>query len=345
MMSRKSLLILTGVLLVVIVLSQVTGKKRYRTEADGGFVDIVDASFDPASVAKITAWLGTAEDEPVVLEREGDGWAVTSRWGWTAKADLVKRLLDDLTGLQGEKRSSKEDVLADYQTDDENGLHILAEGTGGSEIFHLVAGKTAVRGGGFVRHAGSSDVYKTPSPLRSSFGVWGDENSPPKPPDPKRWIELRVNQADRLDVESITIRDGSREIALVKEIEMTEPAADDTTAAEPVPDRTKWEWKPDASGAFDKGKADNVMNSLISLYAFDVADPDSLEAYGLTEPERSVTVAIENGDTVDIFFGVQDPEDDKKTYFRVGADGLPALIYTSTVDRIFQKRSDLSPDA
>ena len=103
----------------------------------------------------------------------------------------METLLDDLSGLKGEKRSSSAEVLADYQIDEENGVHVVGAGTGGSELFHLVVGKTATRGGSFVRRHDSNDVFLAGASLRSSFGVWGDE---PKPPEPKRWLELRVHR-------------------------------------------------------------------------------------------------------------------------------------------------------
>jgi hypothetical protein len=357
MISRKILLVLAGVLVALGLLSALTGRSRYATAEHGGFVDLLDDSFDAAQVHKVRAWLGTLPDEPVVLERSGEGWVVASRWGWTAKEDLVKRLLDDFQALRGERRASSADVLADFEADDEKGLHVVAEAAGGTELFHLVVGKTSLRGGGFVRMAGSNDVYLTQSALRSSFGVWGEE---PKAPDAKRWIELRVYQADRLDVNRIVVRDGAKELVLEKEFQLAaaapppaaaavdSAAAADTTAAAPAappgPDRADWTWKRDASGEFDKGKVDGILSTLCSLYAFDVADPDSAAAFGLDAPKRSAELSLQSGETVTIWFGA-DTEDEKKTWFRVGADGRPAVIYKSTVDRIFQKRQDLKPQA
>jgi hypothetical protein len=352
MISRKTLGILVGILVVLAVLSTVTRRSRYSTAEDGGFVTILGDSLDPASVQEIEAWLGSDPEEPVVLERSGDGWVVKSRWGWKAKPDMVKRLLDDFSGLQGELRASSEDVLTDFQADDEGGLHIVAKGSGGGELFHLVAGKSSIRGGTFVRKEGSDRVYLTQAGLRSSFGLWGEE---PTAPDPKRWIELRVNQTDRTDVDRIVVRDEGSEIVLEKEFPMItpEPAAADSAAAdsaaaasppEPQPDRHNWTWKPDASGEFDKAKVDGILGTLCSLYAFDVADPDSAEAYGLTDPERSVEITLASGDTVSVVFGGT-TDDGQKTYFRLGQDGKPAVIYTTTVDRIFQSRKDLKPQA
>jgi len=352
MISRKTLGILAVILIVLGLLATLTGKSRYSTDSSGGFVTILEG-IDPSSVQSIRAWLGSAPDSAVDLARSGDGWVVASRWDWKAKDDLVKRLLDDLSGLKGEKRASTGELLADFQADDENGLHLVGSGTGGTELFHLVVGKSAPRGGTFVRREGSDDIYITQAALRSSFGVWGDE---PKPPDAKRWIELRVYQGDRMDVDRVDVRDGSRDLVLEKEFAMVEPAppapaegdsaaaAEPAPSAEPVPDRSDWTWKPDQAGEFDKNKVDGILGTLCSLYAFDVADPDSVESYGLVDPSRSVEIDLQDGSKVDVYFG-KATEDGKKVYFRVGKDGKPALIYSSTVDRIFAKREDLKPQA
>ena len=97
MISRKTLGILAGILVVLGLLSTLTGRSRYSTAEGGGFVPILE-NIDPASVQTITAWLGSKPDESVELSRAGDGWSVTSRWGWTAKEDLVQRLVHGVTG-------------------------------------------------------------------------------------------------------------------------------------------------------------------------------------------------------------------------------------------------------
>ena len=141
-------------------------------------------------------------DTLVELKRSGDGWVVASLYDWPTKADRVNDLLDDVTGLSGELRSSRSDVLADFQIDDEGGFHLVGEAGGGSELFHLVVGKNSPRGGSFVRAHGSDDVYLTSAAFRSSFGLWGDD---PTPPEGKRWDNrnLRRSWARCLDASGI----------------------------------------------------------------------------------------------------------------------------------------------
>jgi hypothetical protein len=340
MMTRKTIGLLTGALVVLAAASILTSRQRYGAAEGGGFEELLGGTVDAGSVQTLRAWVGAIPDSTVELARQGDGWVVTSRWGWKAKKDLVDRLLEDLNGLRGELRSSSADVLADYQIDEQDGMHLVGAGAGGTELFHVVVGKTALRGGSFVRRDGSNDVYLCAASLRSSFGLWGDER---KAPDAKRWIELRIVQADRADVDRVVIRDGKTEIVLEKEFPTSLPDTSGT-AGPPKPDRSNWTWKPDAAGEFDKTKADGLLGTLCNLYATDVAEPKDAAEYGLADGARSAQLVLSGGETILVRFG-STIEAEKKAYVRVGDDGLPGKIYQSTVDRVFPKRGELKPQA
>jgi hypothetical protein len=336
MMTRKTLGILAVALVVLGGLSYFTSRQRYGAAQGGGFESLLPSGVDAGAVQSIKAWVGAIPDTTVELTRSGDGWVVASRWNWKAKSDLVDRLVEDLKGLSGELRSSSADVLPDYQIDDDNGLHLVGTGAGGTEMFHLIVGKSATRGGTFVRKNGSNDVYLSTAALRSSFGLWGDEQ---KPPDPKRWIELRVNQTDRTNVDRIVLHDGSSVLTLDKEFP-TAGAPDSSGVTKP--DRANWTWKPDAAGPIDKAKADGILGTACNLYATDVVDPAGAADYGLADPTRWMELFLSDGSTVKVRFGTVLP-DEKKIYLAVGDDGLPAKTYESTVNRIFLKRSELKP--
>jgi hypothetical protein len=349
MMSRRSLIGLGAVLIVLAAASWVTSRQRYGATKGTGFEDLLDKPVDPAAVQTIRAWVGSIPDSTVELSRSGDGWVVSSQWGWKAKKETIDRLLDDLKQLRGELRSSSADVLPDYQIDDQKGMHLVGVGTGGSELFHVIVGETALRGGSFVRRTGSNDVYLCGASLRSSFGLWGEDV---KAPDAKRWIELRVNQTERQDVDRIVLRDGSSEVVLEKVFAAAPPAPPDTSkaaadttkpaAAEPAVDRANWTWKPDKVGPIDKGKADGILGTLCNLYATDVVDPKDAASYGLADAKRVAELVLKDGTKITIRFGNASKED-KKVYLQVGETGLPAKIYESTVDRVFTKRSELKP--
>ena len=339
MMTRKMLGVLGSVLLVLAATSWVTSRQRYSATKGTGLQDLLDKPIDTASVQTIKAWVGSMPDSTVELARSGDGWIVASRYGWKAKKETVDKLLEDLGKLRGELRSSTADVLGDYQIDDEKGMHLVGLGTGGSEIFHVIVGETALRGGCFVRRMSSNDVFLCDASLRSSFGLWGEEV---KAPDAKRWIELRVNQTERQDVDKMVLRDGKSEIVLEKVFQPGPPDTSKDAAAGPTLDRANWTWKPDKTGPIDKGKADGILGTLCNLYATDVVDPKDAAQSGLADAKRVAEMVLKDGAKVTVRFGAVDAVE-KKVYLQVGETGLPAKIYESTVDRVFPKRSELKP--
>ena len=332
MIPRRILGILAIVLVALIALSWMTSQRRYAVTAGGGFADLMEG-VDLGQISSVKAWLGEAADEAIELQRTSDSWIVASSWGWTAKDDVVQQLLADLGGLKGELRSSSADILGDFQIDETAGLHVVAKSDGGTDLFHFVVGKTAPRGGCFVRHDGSDDVYITQASLRSSFGVWGDE---PDPPVAKRWIDLRIHRAERNDIDRVVIRGDEQELVLEKVFEAPAEEGGDVN-------RAVWTWKPDADGEFDKGKTDGIASTLCNLYANDVVEPGDLDRYGLGEGALMAEITFKDGTVMPVFFGSQKEGDDKFSYFRVGVDGDPAEIYQSTVDRVFLERSELNP--
>jgi hypothetical protein len=335
---RGMLIALAVVLVALIALNQLTSRQRLSTVEGGGFAEVLPAGFDPEAVHSITAYLGSAPDSTVALEREGDGWIVTTAYGWPARDNLVDRLFTDLGELRAELRSSDEDVLGDYEIGDDEGLHVVGRGSGGSEIFHLVAGKNAERGGSFIRREGSSRVAYTKKTLRSHFGIWSD----PAPPEARRWLDLQLHRVDRTNVDEIRLRDGGEEIVLTKVFETPEPAEGDTSGVMPEPDRNTWTWAPDGGGEIQKSKADAILGLLSSLNATRVVDPDSLDAYGLVDATRVAEIVMHDAATTRIAFGHVLPADSTAVYVRVD-EGKPAAIAKNTVDRIFVAREDLSP--
>ena len=334
---KRTLIILAGVLVVLVLLSQLTGRKRLSTVEGGGIEPLMAEDFDRGAVESIQGWLGSSPDSTIELERTSDGWIVSSAWGWPANEPAVNRFLDKLDALSGERRSGSADVLDDYQIDDDAGFHVVARGSGGSEMFHLVVGKSANRGE-FIRQAGSNDVYLSSERVRSDFGVWGDN---PVSPENRRWVNMQVFVADRNDVDKIVLTHADTTIVLEKAfVELPPDTTAEGEAVSPGVDRTNWTWTADADGEILKTSADQILGALCGLNAADVADPDSVATYGLDEPVRVAEVTMADGAVHRFQFG--DETVNNRVYFREEG-GKPALIWKGTADRIFVSRSGLSP--
>jgi hypothetical protein len=329
---KRTLVILAIVFVGLLVLSQLTSRRRLATTEGGGFVEIIPTGIDTGEIESLRGWLGSAPDTLVELKRAGDGWVVASLYDWPVQENRVTQLLDDVAGLSGELRSSTEAVLPDYQIDDESGFHLIGGRAGGSEVFHIVIGKNSPRGGSFIRNAGSNDVYAASASFRSNFGLYGDD---PGPPEGGRWADKQVLNVERNDVDKVVLTTPDDTIVLEKAFETPEEEG-------ALPDRTQWTWIDDDRGEFDKAKADRVLNAICRLYAADIVDPAGIDTLGLGDTARVGEITLSNGTVERVRFGAQN-EASQQVYF-VKDGGMPATIHTSTVDRIFVARADLSPD-
>ena len=79
MIPRRILGILAIVLVALIGLSTLTSKRRAGFTEGGGFSTLMDG-VDTAKISVVKAWLGSAPDDPVELQRTSEGWVVSSRW-------------------------------------------------------------------------------------------------------------------------------------------------------------------------------------------------------------------------------------------------------------------------
>jgi hypothetical protein len=341
---QKRLGLMAIVLVALIGLAKVTGDKRLETSKGGGFATLIDPSIDLGTVDVLRGWMGSKPDSAVELKRSGEKWLVGTAWDWPAKETQVKGLLDELAGLNGEQRPSNDEVLADFQLDDEKGFHLVGAKSGGSEVFHLVVGKNA-RGGDFVRKSGSKDVYLTTKAIRSKFGLWGDD---PKPPQGRRWVELNLFKVERGDIDKVVLRGETGELTLERVFApMPPPAAPDSSidmGGTPPVDRANYTYRADAKGEIDKAKGDQVVGAVASLYAAEILDPSRSAAdLGLAPPKRVAEVTMKDGTTTRILFG-NPATDENRFYFQLEG-GKPAEINKAAVERIFPDRKSLSPGA
>ncbi|MFO0593899.1 MAG: DUF4340 domain-containing protein [Myxococcaceae bacterium] len=100
----------------------------------------------------------------LVLRKAGTAWTVESskRAGkpWPADPNVAQQLASALVDLKApDFITARPEKLAELELDDEKGIAIKAPQR------ELVIGKTSKNGGGYVRRAGTNDVYVTLSPL------------------------------------------------------------------------------------------------------------------------------------------------------------------------------------
>ena len=346
MMKTRNLIILAAVVVLLGVVSQWQRCSHERDTSKAASAVVVAGEFTRDTLSRVAIGYGD-EDDAVALAKQPQGWVVETAWDAPADDQKIDNLLKDLSDLSGEFRSDSADVLADYGLTDDAALRIRGFDADGQELLSVDVGKKSERGrGDFVRVPGQNAVYLSQKSILNQLGIYGD----PEAPASKHFIALQAVREDRQDIDRLVLRDGKETLDLVKEFGMTQPAADDTTGAEPTIDRGTWEWK--LSGRDDvvltKTKVDGVLGAAVSIRATDVADPAADPAtYGLDAPTRSVTLMRADGSELVVEFGSDRAAGENQTagtWMRIAGEPEVWLATDYTVRNIFKKLSDLVPE-
>jgi hypothetical protein len=346
MLNRRNLLILTGILVVLIVIS--VAQRRTPTERNSEV--LVAGEYARSDLGRLT--IGYGQDaEAVVLENGPEGWFLPTAWNARASDQRLDALLQSLSELRGEFRSDSPEVVPDYGFSDSTTVTLRGYDPGGGELFALeVGGKPEGGRGNFVKRPGSDEVFLTGANLLSNLGLW----SGPDRPTSRHFLELQAFRGEREAVDRLVLG-GAEELTLIKEFETIVPdsAVADSTGAEPTVDRSQWEWRlegPDGEklGMAVKTRADGVLGAAVNVRAQDVVDPHhSLEGYGLGDGARTVTIVLADGSERRLAFGDQrEAEGDQPGgYYMVDLDAPDTVwvVGEYAANNIFKSREDLLP--
>jgi hypothetical protein len=348
MLKSRNLIILAVVLAVLAAISLVQTSSHRKSTSQPATTRVLGADFATEDLQRIE--VGFAEqNSALVLEKLPSGWVVRTAHSHQANQQRVDNLLSSLGELTGEFRSDSAEVLPDYGFSDSTVVSINAFGPEGSEpVFQLEVGKKPERAvGNFVKRPGSNAVYLTSKSILSSLGLY----SGPGLPQAKHFLDLEVHKVERTEVDALTIKDGGSLLAMHKEFTEPEPviAEGDSVPTIPPIDRNVYEWKltePNNKTAL-KTKADGVLSAVANMRAVDIDDPTAdLANYGLADPQKSVTVTMQDGqETVLTFGNMREAEDDRPAgyYLQVDDEETVWVVNEYLLNNIFKKVEDLLP--
>ncbi len=329
-----------GVLLVILILFAggywYSKSQRRDLDQTGGYVDLVQGPLSTDSVYGLAVYRGSDPDKGFTLVRRGNDWIMNSHYDAKANVNRLRTLLTNLENLDGEPRSNDPSVLADYDLDDSNAVHLVLKDESGGEILHLLLGKAAT-GGAFVRKNGSNQVLLASRNLLSDFGIWGEDN---RDPVPTTWLDLDVYKPDRDSVTSISLKKGKSLISLKKVYQ--EPAKGDTAKVKkPLP----YEWEVTQPKHFTalKTRADGVLTTLSNMRARDVAPkPDTPAEYGLSDDADWAEVTVNDSATTRLLFGKEGP--DGQFYMKLKGDDRYWLVSDYVRGNVFKSLKEFEPD-
>jgi hypothetical protein len=346
MIKTKHLVVLAVVLVVLGAVSFWQRESYRQSTSSTASVTLIEGDWTKDNLGRIVFGYGE-NAEQVVLAATPTGWVVQTHWNSPASDQRIDSLLRELSNLSGEFRSDSAEVLADYGLVPEQALRISAFDKNGDPAFVLDVGRTPEgTTGSFISLPDDDAVYLSQKNVLAQLGLY----SGPEAPQGRYFLELAAVKEDRLNVDRIILQDGDQTIAMSKEFAITQPAADDTTGAGPQLDRSTWEWKLEQprSETLAKTKADRVLNSLVSLRATDVDDPQiALADYGLDQPTRTATMVFPDGrETVVLFGGTRPAVADQPAGTWMQIQGQPTVwvVTEYTPKNIFKTVEELLPD-
>lgn len=343
---RSKQLLPLAILMVALVVAVVLLKRPptpTKLADEVGFERILPASLTADAIQGIDLYQGDKTDDTVKLRRQGDAWVAASYHNAPVKGDKVDKLLEGVSGLEGDVRADKAEVLDAFQLQDTQALHVLIyTDKPDKPEAHLLAGKSSGRSG-FVRNAEQNRVYSVDLNLRTEAGLYGEETD--KVPEAKPWLDLQLHDVPKDQVTGVELQLPERRFQLaLRKPEPENPAEDDnakdgeTSAADAKADqpatpeaRPEWELvEPKVDYPLKQGTVEGLVATLRTLRGDDVVAPDKASEYGLDNPSyRAVLTLEEEGKDarqVTVAVGKTVSEEDEKRYVRLEQGNSPVYL-------------------
>lgn len=318
MKSRKWIILVA--LLLALGLVRVLQQRSYESSLQSASMEMLAAglSLDESSRLEIVG----PESSALVLARKDADWFVESSYGHPVQAGKLESIFSELLSLQGEFRSSSEEVLTDYQLKDEEALHLKVFARDGGEALHLLIGSSLPGGSGFfLRRAGEINVYASHGRLLGQLGLWGDKREP----EDRGFLDLSVLSLDAGSIEGVLLVDGDSELRLSKEYSVPKEGE--------VLDLDAFTWKLGSAEA-DRGKVESLTSALAALRASGVLDPSGDHGFS-----RRVEVSLPGGETQVILFGKALDSGEGTPVKLEGKDAV-FRVYAGMEDRLFKGREE-----
>jgi len=344
-MSKRTLITLGLLVVALLALSFVQKQSHDRTTAASDTAPVLSSAFVADQINRVL--IAGADSTEVILERLPDHWVARSAWSHPVEQRKVDELLTELDGLSGQYRSDTPDILVDYGLGpDATPVTITLFGTEWEPVYTLEVGRKPDSGtGSFVRDPESSAVFLTRANILGKMGMYTGLATP----ENKFFLDLKVFDCGREDIESIVLYQGDDTLAMEKVFTTPEPAEGDTIAQ--FPDRGTWEWvlvEPERR-PLAKSKVDGIMNAMTNLRATDVDDPGTaMEEYGLWKADRRVAIALADGTEVELRIGAKcesATEGQGEYYVMTSRDRTIWILRDYKVDQIFKELADLLPES
>lgn len=295
-----------------------------------GLKALAPEGLEKDAVARIEMYSGTAPEDKVVLERNGESWKITTLFDAPVNMETLDTFLDKAIGLAGEPRAKEnsEAQLAEYSLKDDEAFHLQLFKSGAeSPAMHVLVGKSPDFRTVFVRKDGDNQVFVESTNLRREAGV--SDSGEDTTPKPTKWLQTTLLEQNKDIVNRIALQYPDKEIVFEKRevVVETPETTEGEGEATPVEPEKKFEWVI-ASGGFAETFTEPELQTLLGKFAMlavtNVVDPEKKAEWGFDPPLYKLTLSRDDGDDIVLLGGQVKPAGD--SYIQLeGVD--PALIY------------------
>jgi uncharacterized protein DUF4340 len=346
-MSAKRLLPLAALLIIVVIAALVLKRQPVPTQLadEAGFERLVPPTLRVDSIRGVDLSLGTQPENVVRLRRQESAWVAASYYNAPVQTEKISAFLTTISSLEGELRTEQSELLRDFHLDDAQALHLrLYTDTFDTPAVHLLAGKGSGRQG-FVRRADGTRVYSVNLNVYSEAGVTGD--TPEQQLTAKPWLDLHIQNVPKEQITAVALQTPERTLHFASQ---PSPSAAATPSQENAPPATpaQGHWTltaPQVTFEPKQGGLDSLVNTLRTLRADDIANPENMAAYGLEQPAYGATLTVQAAGTeardVSLRVGGAIPEQADKRYSRLDAAGPIYILPAWAFRRLFPPAREL----
>ena len=290
-MSGKRLLPLAAVLVVLVAVALMVKRQPAPTRLvdQVGWERLVPDTLKAQSITGVDMYQGRLPDQVLSMRRRGEGWQVATYFDAPVRPSRIESLLEQVGSLEGELRADREELVGEFDLEEEQALHLRVYTDDNEEpALHLLAGRGGRRSG-FVRLAGDSRVFNVDLNLHSMAGLWGENLG--NPPAAETWLRLRLNEIRSENVAAVELESPRGHFRFAR----VEP--ENGEGAERV-DGARGSWRsevPDVDYEVNHQLLDRLAVALGNLRADDVADGSNVAAYGLEDSVYRAALTVQSG--------------------------------------------------
>jgi len=328
-MKAKNIYIMLGIFAVLILIYVVQNTTSSRKQATEAFTDLSQGLVSQ-EITEVAIYRPAHEDSGLVLAKTGESWIVKSRFNAPAKQSEIDKLLSDLSSMKGELRGNDSNLEDDFGLAESSATFlVIKSGVDNVSLTFQLGKRGPDSRGAFIRKGGSPEMYLTQSNILSSFGMNTDNSQP----DSKKWVETKIFNYTKDDLNKLKIISKNKSIELIAE-EKKMDIGDQPGAIK----GTKRDWKKGEISAgitVPDDQINSLVGKLVNSRATDVADPNGAGLYGFEGSDFKIEFADTSRVIHTFAVGKPTPDNANNYYARIQDGSVIFIINKSTFDNLF----------